>query len=172
MTEARWLKRKYIPTTEEYIKVSSVSCCYTLLATTSYIGMGDIATEDIFKWVINEPKIMKASTIVCRLMDDIVSNEFEQKRDHVASFLECYMKQYGVSKEDAINECRKRITNAWKDINEECLRPTKVPKPFMMRILNLTRFMYVIYKDEDNFTHAGGVMKEYIEALLVDSVPI
>ncbi|KAK7257292.1 hypothetical protein RIF29_31161 [Crotalaria pallida] len=75
MTEARWLKRKYIPTIEEYIKVSSVSCCYTLLATTSYIGMGDIATKDIFKWVINEAKIMKASTIVCRLMDDIVSNE-------------------------------------------------------------------------------------------------
>ncbi|KAK7257293.1 hypothetical protein RIF29_31162 [Crotalaria pallida] len=98
--------------------------------------------------------------------------EFEQKREHVASFLECYMEQYGVSKEDAINECRKRITNAWKDINEVCLRPTKVPKPFMMRILNLTRFMDVIYKDEDNFTHAGGVMKEYIGALLVDSMPI
>ncbi|KAK7257295.1 hypothetical protein RIF29_31165 [Crotalaria pallida] len=172
MTEARWLKRNYIPTTEEYTQVSLVSCCYPLLTTTSYIGMGDIATEDIFKWVTNEPKIVKASSVVCRLMDDIVSNEFEQKRDHVASFLECYMKQYGVSREDAINECRKRITNAWKDINEECLRPTKVPKPFVMRILNLTRFIDVIYKDEDNFTHAGGVMKQYIEALFVDPMPI
>ncbi|XP_019420576.1 PREDICTED: probable terpene synthase 2 isoform X2 [Lupinus angustifolius] len=172
MTEARWLNCKYIPTTEEYTNISSVSCGYPLLATISYIGMGDIATEEIFKWVTNEPKIVKASTIVCRLMDDIVSNEFEQKREHVSSFLECYMRQYGMSREDAINECRRRVTNAWKDINEECLRPTKVPNTFMMRILNLARFMDVIYKDRDNFTHADGVMKMYIQALLVDPVPI
>ncbi|CAL0323424.1 unnamed protein product [Lupinus luteus] len=172
MTEARWLNYKYIPTIEEYTNISSISCGYSLLTTISYIGMGDIATEEIFKWVTNEPKIVKASTIVCRLMDDIVSNEFEQKREHVSSFLECYMRQYGMSREDAINECRKRVINAWKDINKECLRPTKVPKPFMMRILNLARFMDVIYKDQDNFTHADGVMKIYIQALLVDPVSI
>ncbi|OIW15246.1 hypothetical protein TanjilG_17566 [Lupinus angustifolius] len=172
MTEARWLNCKYIPTTEEYTNISLVSCGYPLLATTSYIGMGDIATEEIFKWVTKEPKIIKASSVVGRLMDDIVSNEFEQKREHVASFLECYMRQYGMSREDAINECRRRVTNAWKDINEECLRQTKVPKPFVMRILNLTRSIDVIYKDQDNFTHAGGVMKTYIQALLVDPVPI
>ncbi|CAL0323422.1 unnamed protein product [Lupinus luteus] len=118
--------------------------------------MGDIATEEIFKWVTNEPKIVKASTIVCRLIDDIV---FEQKREHVSSFLECYMRQYGMSREDAINECRKRVINAWKDINKECLS-------------DLARFMDVIYKDQDNFTHADGVMKMYIQALLVDPVSI
>ncbi|KAK7405099.1 hypothetical protein VNO78_06294 [Psophocarpus tetragonolobus] len=73
------------------------------------------------------------------LMDDIVSNEFEKDRGHVSSFLECYMSEYGESREVAIHECQKRITNAWKDVNEECLRPTTVPMPFLMRILNLNR---------------------------------
>ncbi|KAJ1378001.1 Terpene synthase, metal-binding domain [Sesbania bispinosa] len=68
--------------------------------------------------------------ITIMLMDDIVSNEFEQKRGHVCSFLECYTKQYGKSMEDAIHECRKRTANAWKDINEEFLRPTEVPMLF------------------------------------------
>ncbi|CAL0323289.1 unnamed protein product [Lupinus luteus] len=172
ITEARWLDCKYIPTTEEYLKISLVTAAYELLATTSFIGMGDIATEEIFKWVTNEPKIVKASTMFARLTDDIMSNEFEQKREHVSSFLECYMKQYGISREDAINECRRRATNAWKDINEECLRPTKVAKPFIMRILNLARFVEVIYEGQDNYTHASGLTKTYIQALFVDPVPI
>ncbi|XP_027355363.1 probable terpene synthase 2 [Abrus precatorius] len=172
MTEARWLNNNYIPTTEEYMQISTISCCYKLLTTTSYIGMGETATEDIFKWVTNGPKIVNASSVVCRLMDDIVSNEFEQKRGHVSSFLECYMKQCGVSREVAINECQKKIANAWKDINEEFLRPTTVPMPFLTRVLNLSRFMDVIYKDKDNYTHAEGVMKTYIKDLLVDPLPI
>jgi hypothetical protein len=39
------------------------------------MGMGDTTTEDIFKWISNEPKIINASIVIGRLMDDIVSNE-------------------------------------------------------------------------------------------------
>ncbi|QHN97889.1 putative terpene synthase [Arachis hypogaea] len=38
--------------------------------------MKDMATEDIFQWVTSKPKIVTASTIIFRFMDDIVSNEF------------------------------------------------------------------------------------------------
>lgn len=75
MTEARWLNTEYKPTSEEYIQISTESCGYVLVTTTCYIGMGDIATEDIFKWVSNGPKIINAAVVLCRLMDDIVSNE-------------------------------------------------------------------------------------------------
>ncbi|XP_020207165.1 probable terpene synthase 2 [Cajanus cajan] len=172
MSEARWLKNNYKPTTEEYLHASLETSGYSFMTTLSYIGMGDTATENIFKWVRNEPKIVKGSCIIARLMDDIVSNEFEQKRGHVSSFLECYMSEYGVSREVAIQKCQKAITNAWKDINEECLKPTSVPMPFLTRILNLSRFMNVFYKDKDNFTHSGGLMKKCIKALLIDPVPI
>ncbi|KAL2327942.1 hypothetical protein Fmac_021369 [Flemingia macrophylla] len=172
MIEARWLNENYKPTIEEYLHSSSISAGYSLVVTTSYIGIGDIATENIFKWATNEPKILKAASIISRLMDDIVSNEFEQKRKHVSSFLECYMNQYGESTVAAIRECQKKITNAWKDINEECLMPTNVPMPFLTRIFNLTCFMDVFYKDEDNFTHSRGTMKSSIKALLIDSMSI
>ncbi|KAK2430418.1 (-)-germacrene D synthase [Trifolium repens] len=172
MTEARWLNSNYKPTSEEYIRVSMESSGYTLVTLTCYIGMGDIAVEDIFKWISNEPKIVNAANVLCRLMDDIVSNEFEQKRGHVSSFLECYMKQYEISREAAVQEGQRRIVDAWKDINEECLRPSEVPMPFLTRILNLSRFMDVVYKDKDNFTNTEGEMKTLIKALLVDPVPI
>ena len=82
------------------------------------------------------------------------------------------MREYDLSREQAIQESRNRVIDAWKDINEECLRPTKVPMLFLIRVLNLTRYMAVMYKDENSYTHAGGIMKKHIEAVLVDPVPI
>ncbi|XP_058745027.1 probable terpene synthase 2 isoform X1 [Vicia villosa] len=172
MTEARWLNNNYKPTLEEYIRLSIESSGYVFMVTTCFMGMGEIVTEDILKWVANEPTIVNASIVIGRLMDDIVSNEFEQKRDHISSFLECYMKKYNVSRDVAIQEGRKRIVGAWKDMNKECLIPTQVPVPFLKRILNLSRFMDVVYKDKDNFTHPEGEMKTFIKLLLVDPVPI
>ncbi|CAJ2652662.1 unnamed protein product [Trifolium pratense] len=172
MTEARWLTNNYKPTPEEYICVSREASGYVLLNITCYIGMGDSAIEDIFKWVSNWPKIVTAANVLCRIKDDIVTSEFEQKRGHVSSFVECYMEQYEISRQAAIQEGQRRIVDAWKDMNEECLRPTKVPMPFLTRILNICRVMEVIYKDKDNFTNTEGELKTFIKALLVDPVPI
>ncbi|RHN45959.1 putative lyase [Medicago truncatula] len=149
MTEARWLNENHIPTTEEYMRISKKSGAYPLLILTSYIGMGDIATKEIFNWVSNEPRIVNAAATLCRLMDEIVSSERS-----------CYSRM------------QNRMTIVWKDINEECLRPTEVPMPFMTRVLNLSRFMDVIYKNKDNYTDSDGLMKTCIKEVLVDPVPI
>ncbi|KDP39018.1 hypothetical protein JCGZ_00775 [Jatropha curcas] len=129
--------------------------------------MGEIANKYAFEWISNDPKIVRASATVCRLMDDITSHTFEQKREHAASGFECYIKQHGGSKEEAEKLFRKEIRNAWKDINEECLKPTPVPMPLLERVLNLTRAMDVIYKDEDGYTNSH-VIKDYVAYLLKD----
>uniref|UniRef100_A0A7N2RD71 Uncharacterized protein n=1 Tax=Quercus lobata TaxID=97700 RepID=A0A7N2RD71_QUELO len=170
--EAVWLKEKYIPTMEEYMSNALISCGYLTLSTISFIGMGDIVTKAALEWVIKEPKIVRAASIINRLMDDIVSNEFEQERGHVVSGIECYMRQYGVSKQEVHDEFRKQIVNAWKDINKECFRPTEVPEPLLTRVVNLARVMDLLYKDEDAYTHLGGVMVEGITSMLVDPVPV
>nr|POE96371.1 (-)-germacrene d synthase [Quercus suber] len=73
--EAIWLKEKYIPTMEEYMSNALISCGYLTLITVSFIGMGDIVTKEALEWVIKEPKIVRAASIINRLMNDIVSNE-------------------------------------------------------------------------------------------------
>jgi (-)-germacrene D synthase len=39
------------------------------------------------------------------------------------------------------------------------------------RILNFTRVIDVIYKDEDGYRHAEIVLKDFVASLLVDPVP-
>ncbi|KAK4285100.1 hypothetical protein QN277_001842 [Acacia crassicarpa] len=173
MAEARWLDRNKIPTVEEYLNVSTVTICTALMSMSHFICMGDIfVTEDIFKWARSQPKIIQATNVIGRLMNDIVSREFEQKKEHVASSVECCMKEQGVTRLEAVDELRKMIKNAWKDINEECLKPTQVPIPFLMIVLNYARSFNVIYRDVDTYTHSEGTMKEFISQLFVDPVPI
>ncbi|GLT83471.1 hypothetical protein SLE2022_017590 [Rubroshorea leprosula] len=169
--EAKWFHEKYTPTLDEYMPVALISSGYEMMAVTSIIGLGDIATEDSFNWLLNQPKIVTASEAIARLMDDIASHKFEQKRGHVASSIECYMIQYGGTEEEAVEELRKLITRAWMDINEECLRPTAVPMPLLTCILNLARVIEVLYKTEDGYTHVGKRIKESVTSLLIDPVP-
>ena len=98
--------------------------------------------------------------------------QFEQSRKHIPTSVECYMKQHGVTKQEAYDELNKQVDNAWKDINQECLIPTQVPMPVVIRVLNFTRVMDVLYKDADEFTHVGKLMKDLIVWMLIDPVPI
>ncbi|KAM7468983.1 hypothetical protein LguiA_007166 [Lonicera macranthoides] len=143
--EAKWYNEGYVPTVEEYMKIALVS---------------------------NNPLIVKASSVIARLRDDMAGHQFEQERGHVASAVECYMKQHNATKEDACVEFNKRVANAWKDTNQECLAQTAVPMNLLERVLNLSCVIEVLYKDKDGFTHSTTRAKDFITSLLIDSVPI
>ncbi|KAK3427100.1 hypothetical protein EUGRSUZ_F03409, partial [Eucalyptus grandis] len=90
---------------------------------------------------------------------------------HVDSAVQCYMKQYGVTEQEAENNLRKQVNDSWKDINEECLHPTAVAMPLLVGILNLSRVMDVLYKDGgDHYTSPHIALKDYIHSVLIDPV--
>lgn len=73
--EANWCQNAHVPTFNECMKVSLASCGYLLLATAAMVGMGDSATKKCFDWVSNNPPILQAASVICRLTDDIVGYE-------------------------------------------------------------------------------------------------
>ncbi|XP_030525206.2 (-)-germacrene D synthase-like [Rhodamnia argentea] len=169
--EAKWLHQQHKPTMDEYMSIAQVSSGYPLLAITSFVGMPETVTKDDLDWLFNDPKILKASTVICRLMDDLSTHKFEQSRQHADSAMQCYMRQHGVTEREAENDLRKQVEDAWKDMNEECLRPTAVAMPLLMGILNLTRVMDVLYKDGgDHYTNPHISLKDHIKSVLMDPV--
>ncbi|XP_021801445.1 (-)-alpha-pinene synthase-like [Prunus avium] len=171
--EAKWFHEGYIPSMEEYMRVATASAGHTTLTTMSLLGMGDIVTKESFEWLLNDPKILRASNTIGRLMLDIVSSKFEKERGHVASAMDCYRKQYGVSDDqEIIDAFNKQIVDSWKDINEEFLRPTSVPMPILVFVLNLTRVVDLLYKKDDGFTHVGKVMKDSVASYFIDPAPL
>ncbi|XP_058001381.1 alpha-copaene synthase-like isoform X1 [Hevea brasiliensis] len=67
LAEAKWRNEGYVPTVEEYLQVSLISSGYPMVTTTSFLSMGKVATTDAFEWVSNDPKIIRALSLLCRL---------------------------------------------------------------------------------------------------------
>ncbi|KAL3323727.1 hypothetical protein AABB24_038069 [Solanum stoloniferum] len=170
--ESKWFIEGYMPPVSEYLSNALATSTYYLLTTTSYLGMKS-ATENDFEWLSRNPKILKANATLCRVIDDIATYEVEKSRGQIATGIECYKRDYGVSTEEAMVKFREMAEIAWKDLNEGILRPNHVSMEFLTRILNLVRLIEVIYKhNEDGYTHPEKVLKPHIVALLVDSIKI
>ncbi|CAN1266203.1 (-)-germacrene D synthase [Linum perenne] len=174
LEEARWLAKSYVPTLEEYKQVSSFSTTYQSLAFGTLCGLGELAPREVFDWLFTNPKILAASSDHCRLMDDIQSHQFERKREHVVSSVECYMTQYGVSREEAVNVLSDMVEEDWKIVNEELLNPSNrnIPKEVLSLFLGYEQVMDVLYKYSDGYTHSNTTTKDMLTALLVTALPI
>ncbi|KAK3427101.1 hypothetical protein EUGRSUZ_F03412 [Eucalyptus grandis] len=170
LAEAKWFHHSHVPTMEEYLPIALTSIGIQMALVASFLGMGDTVTKDVFDWLLSsDTKIVKALRVIGRLMNDIAGHKFEQERGHVASSVECFMKQYKVTEEEAKKELCKQVADAWKDINEELCRPTAVPRVLLMRIINLAGAIHAVYEDEtDNFVNAGTNFKEFVTCLLVN----
>ncbi|XP_076958400.1 (E)-beta-farnesene synthase-like [Bidens hawaiensis] len=172
LIEAKWANERYIPTVDEHMSVTLVTCAYAMIIAKCYVHGNELVTEDTFKWVSTYPPIVKASCVILRLMDDIATHKEEQERNHVASSVECYMKQYGISEEETHELFSKLVEDSWKVINQESLRPTVVPGPLLMPPINLARVCDVLYTRGDDYNHAGKEMVNHIKSLLVNPLSV
>ncbi|KAK9706798.1 hypothetical protein RND81_07G151900 [Saponaria officinalis] len=173
--EAEWCNRKNIPTYDEYIEVSLISIAQTAGIAAAFLGMGEIATKESFEWVARDPMpiMVRSSDIILRLMNDIGGHKFEQKREHVASAVECYMRQHGITNEVQVyEELEKQVKDAWKDLNEGMLKPYAIPKPLLDRVLNLTRVPDVMYKGRtEGYTFVNKTIQHKVASVLIEPIP-
>ncbi|KAG6395264.1 hypothetical protein SASPL_145905 [Salvia splendens] len=171
--EAKWFLEGNLPSFEEYLKIGLITSTYGYAIPSLFMGIGSIGKED-FEWLSEKPKIYVATLIKGRLLDDIGSYEFETKRGQLAIGVESYMKENGVTKEEAMAKFMELCTNAWRDSNEEMLRLSCYKsRDLLTHILNFDRVTYITYKDkEDGYTQPEKVLKPLILALLVDAFEV
>ncbi|KAK8683200.1 hypothetical protein V6N13_039266 [Hibiscus sabdariffa] len=112
------------------------------------MGMRE-ADEDAYRWLLNcDATILRAVSLQSRHYNDMQSNEDEEGRGGQISGITCYMKEYGVSKEEAIEGFRERIKAAWKDINEGFMEtPKSIPRRILMTAFNIARVSEAGYYD-------------------------
>ncbi|KAG5568414.1 hypothetical protein H5410_064573 [Solanum commersonii] len=168
LKEAEWLKDGIIPKCEEYKRNATITVSNQMILITCLIVAGEFISNETFEWMINESLVAPASSLINRLKDDIIGHEHEQQREHGASFIECYMKEYRASKQEAYVEARRQIANAWKHINTDYLHATQVPTFVLEPALNLSRLVDIL--QEDDFTDSQNFLKDTITLLFVDSV--
>ncbi|XP_065015530.1 alpha-humulene synthase-like [Musa acuminata AAA Group] len=172
LEENKWAVKQYVPKLEEHLQISLISSAYPMLVCACFVGMGEVATKEAFEWVASFPKIVKASALIARIVNDFVSHELEQTREHVASTIQCYMKEFGTNEHVACENLQVLVEDAWKDVNEECLNPTAVSMPLLERIVNFLCLFNDIYKDIDGYTNSSTYTRDNISLLLVHPIEI
>ncbi|KAG9457133.1 hypothetical protein H6P81_001641 [Aristolochia fimbriata] len=163
--EAKWFYSDYVPNMEEYMRTALITSAYYMLTVASFIGMGEEATKDVFEWALGDQKLIKAAATISRLVDDIQTHKDEQEWGHVASAVECFMNEYGVSEEEACARLREMVASAWKDINQGYCRPTTMPLVLHARVLKLAAVIETLYKQQDGYTNSSGQTRERIRSL-------
>ncbi|XVF69192.1 hypothetical protein PTKIN_Ptkin11bG0060700 [Pterospermum kingtungense] len=170
--QARWTHERILPPFEEYLENGIVSMGMILSVALVMMGM-DEADEDAYQWVNSDAKILRAMAGITRLYNDMQSNEDEDKRGGQLSGIACYMKEYGVSKKEAIEGYKQRIRGFWKDVNEGFMeRPRPIARQILMAAFNFAGTAEVFYTEDNGFTKPEISFNEQIKKLLVDPIPI
>ncbi|XP_059309637.1 vetispiradiene synthase 3-like [Lycium ferocissimum] len=170
--EAQWFIEGKIPSFKKYLSNALITGTYYLLAPASLLGMRS-ASKTAFDWMMNKPKILVASALIGRVIDDIATYKIEKEKGQLITGIECYMQENNLSVEEASAELSEIAENAWKDLNKECIKPTSMPAEILMRIVNLTRLIDVVYKNnQDGYSNPKNNVKSVIEALLVNPINI
>ncbi|KAK4480038.1 hypothetical protein RD792_013095 [Penstemon davidsonii] len=88
--------------------------------------------------------------------------------------IECYMKHYGVSKQEAMEKFIDAAEDGWKDVNTEWINSTNnnsIPKDYFEGVFNYARAGEVFYKNSDCYTDPEMLAPQLI-ALFVDPIII
>ncbi|RDX83842.1 Beta-caryophyllene synthase, partial [Mucuna pruriens] len=98
----------------------------------------------------------------------IPTYEYKQQRAHVASAIECCMKQYCVSQAEAWNPILKDVEDYLKVINKEYSMSIDIPKSVLDCVVNYARMSEVTYENhQDKFTN-GELLKDYVSSFLMN----
>ncbi|KAL2252678.1 UNVERIFIED_CONTAM: Gamma-cadinene synthase [Sesamum indicum] len=170
----QWFLGGQMPAYEEYLVNTIVTSCIYVFLTVGIPGLKSVSKESI-DWLMSEPnKALIASTRICRHADDIGSDERESRGGNIPTAVDCYVKQYGVSKEETVDKFNELFENAWKDFNTEWSTEISiVSKDMMEQLLNYARAGEVIYRNgRDSFTNPQNYLAGEIPALFVDPIVI
>ena len=80
------------------------------------------------------------------------------------------MKQYGVTKLEAIRDLQKEVANCDKIINEESLKNIDVPLQNRKLVFKILRMLNVSYNEGEGFTFTKGKIDKYIASLFVNRI--
>ncbi|XP_051115800.1 viridiflorene synthase-like [Andrographis paniculata] len=173
LTRAKWCMGLETPTFQESISIACVDSAAPGVFSSCIMGM-EFASKEAFQWLMRRPKIVEATGLHTRLSNDIASYEREHNASGFpSSSIDFYMKDYGVSKEEAMGKVRELAEDARMEINREWVSTKGVPREFLKLALNYARFTFLCYNQgTDAVTYSKTGIKSYIEAVIFNPIEI
>lgn len=177
LVESKWFASGYLPTTDEYMEIGTITCGVHLVLVHLMFLLGQgfdyendsngIHSSHIYT------SIRSSVATILRLGNDLGRAKDEDRVEHDGSYIKCYMKENeGVSMKDAKEHLVGKIWNTWMCLNGLCLQlphPYSHSSPytsstFKQGCLNLGRMVPLMYDYEKNPDQP--ILEEFRQSLL------
>ncbi|MCL7024509.1 hypothetical protein MKW94_015044 [Papaver nudicaule] len=171
LVEATWFYRGYTPTLEEYMSNAWVSISGPTVQTIAYFLLADEITEDALESIGKHTDLMRWSSTIFRLVDDLGTSKDELARGDVPKAIQCYMHQTGADERTAREHINHIISDNWKRMNKERLvERSKLPQAFIESMPNMTRMAQFMYQRGDGYGVSDSGTKEQIMSIVVEPI--
>nr|AGB05615.1 sesquiterpene synthase 6 [Valeriana officinalis] len=101
LKESIWYNNGYIPTLDEYLENACNSIADPTMLIHAYASYSNPLTTEAFEYLETNPNIVRFSSMILRLSDDLGTSSDELKRGDNPKSIQCYMHEKGVSEEKA-----------------------------------------------------------------------
>ncbi|GKU94222.1 hypothetical protein SLEP1_g7748 [Rubroshorea leprosula] len=173
LIEVKWYHQGYTPSLQEYIDNAVISVSAPLLVLHAYILSSNHITTKVLQYLEEElPSIIRCSSMVLRLADDLGTSSDEMRRGDVPKSIQCYMHETGVLEEYAREHIQDLIDKTWKKMNKYEFEPSLLPQTLIEAAINVARMAQFMYKHGDGHSSQDDVMRHRILSLLIEPIPL
>ncbi|KAL4591946.1 hypothetical protein LXL04_004922 [Taraxacum kok-saghyz] len=170
LVEARWYQNGHTPTLDEYLENAwvSISGPVILMHVNFLTSIG--STKEILQCMDRVDNIVRCSSIILRLADDLGTSSDEMVRGDIPKSIQCYMHESGATEEEARSYIKNLINKTWNKLNKE--RST-TNSTFLRELLdyatNLARMALFMYEKGDGHGRPN-MTKFHVYSLLLNPI--
>nr|AAL17636.1 d-limonene synthase [Agastache rugosa] len=119
LMESKWYYSGHKPSLEEYLENSWISVSGPCVLTHEFFGVTDSLAKDTLDSLYEYHDIVRWSSYLLRLADDLGTSVEEVSRGDVPKSIQCYMHDNDASEEEARQHIKGLIREMWKKMNVE-----------------------------------------------------
>lgn len=151
LVEAKWFASRKLPNSEHYLKNGIISAGVHVILGHIFFLLGEDINKENLELLSSHPGIVSSTATILRLWDDIGSLEEEDQEGSDGSYVDCYMNEHqGITTTEAKKHVFGLISNAWKQLNQECLSTSPFSSSFKRAALNMARMVPMVYGKDEN----------------------
>ncbi|WVZ23759.1 hypothetical protein V8G54_002303 [Vigna mungo] len=168
LVEAKWFGSGKLPSAEEYLNNGTVSSGVQIMLVHTFFLLGEGLTEENVQIIDRNPDIISTPGTILRLWDDLGNAQDENQKGNDGSYVNCLMNEKAeYTREVARERVMSKISDAWKNLNQECFFRKHFHPTFTKASLNLARIVPLMYSYDDK--HSLPELEDQFNSLLYDT---
>ncbi|KAE8077315.1 hypothetical protein FH972_015887 [Carpinus fangiana] len=171
LLEAKWYYNRYTPSFQEYIENAWVSISAPVVLVHAYFLVTNPVTKEALDCLEQYPDIIRWSSIILRLADDLGTSKDELERGDVPKSIQCYMNETGASEKYAREYIKSMISETWKKMNKGVVS-SPFSQTFIEIATNLARMAQCMYQHGDGHGVEDRETKDRVLSLLIHPIPL